>query len=191
MTDLARLTSALAGHYAIEKELGAGGMATVYLAQDLNHHRQVAVKVLKPDLAATLGADRFFREIEVAAQLQHPHILPLLDSGQAGGFYFYVMPFVGGESLRERLAHHGELRSHRSRTGHRTAGRSPSRQATARAGRRSGRSPRRAAAPTCWCALTTPQNPPTSAILLQPTAGGFTSPSTTARATSSWRNCRD
>lgn len=109
---LERLQQALADRYRIERELGAGGMATVYLAQDLKHHRQVAVKVLKPALAATLGADRFFREIEVAAQLQHPNILPLLDSGQAGGFYYYVMPFVGGESLRDRLAHHGELPVH-------------------------------------------------------------------------------
>ncbi len=84
-------------------------MATVYLAEDVKHRRKVAVKVLRPELAATLGNDRFFREIEIAAQLQHPHILPLLDSGEAGGFLYYVMPFVGGESLRERLAHHGEL----------------------------------------------------------------------------------
>ena len=69
-------------------------MATVYLAEDVRHHREVAVKVLRPELAATLGSDRFFREIEVAARLQHPHILPLLDSGEAGGFYFYVMPYV-------------------------------------------------------------------------------------------------
>jgi tetratricopeptide (TPR) repeat protein/tRNA A-37 threonylcarbamoyl transferase component Bud32 len=86
-----------------------GGMATVYLAEDVKHRRKVAVKVLRPELAATLGNDRFFREIEIAAQLQHPHILPLLDSGEAGGFLYYVMPFVDGESLRERLAHHGEL----------------------------------------------------------------------------------
>ncbi len=87
-------------------------MATVYLAEDLKHHRKVAVKVLKPELAATLGEERFFREIEVAAQLQHPHILPLLDSGEAEGFFYYVMPFVQGESLRERLAEHGELPVH-------------------------------------------------------------------------------
>jgi Tol biopolymer transport system component/tRNA A-37 threonylcarbamoyl transferase component Bud32 len=103
------LSAALADRYAIERELGQGGMATVYLAQDLKHRRRVAVKVLRPDLAATLGSDRFFREIEVAAQLQHPHILPLLDSGEAGGFLYYVMPFIDGESLRERLARHGEL----------------------------------------------------------------------------------
>jgi aminoglycoside phosphotransferase (APT) family kinase protein len=87
---------------------GQGGMATVYLAQDLKHHRQVAVKVLRPDLAASLGADRFLREIEVAARLQHPHILPLHDSGEADGFLYYVMPYVDGESLRGRLSQ-GEL----------------------------------------------------------------------------------
>ena len=112
MTDLARLNSALAGHYTVEREVGAGGMATVYLAQDLKHHRKVALKVLRAEIAATLGAVRFSREIEVAAQLQHPHILPLLDSGEADGFYYYVMPFVEGESLRDRLAHHGELPVH-------------------------------------------------------------------------------
>ena len=112
MTDLARLSSALAGRYSVEREVGAGGMATVYLAQDLKHHRKVALKVLRAEIAVTLGAQRFSREIEVAAQLQHPHILPLLDSGEADGFYYYVMPFVEGESLRDRLAHHGELPVH-------------------------------------------------------------------------------
>jgi len=109
---LDRLRSALAGRYMIERELGAGGMATVYLAQDVKHHRKVAVKVLRPEIAATLGAERFSREIDVAAQLQHPHILPLLDSGEADGFFYYVMPFVEGQSLRDRLAHHGELPVH-------------------------------------------------------------------------------
>src|ERR1051325_8332312 len=104
MADLSeRVRASLAGLYTIERELGRGGMATVYLAEDVKHHRKVAVKVLRPELAATLGQDRFFREIEVAAQLQHPHILPLLDSGQRGGFLHYVMPYVEGESLRERL----------------------------------------------------------------------------------------
>src|SRR5258705_5364156 len=103
-----RLQAALADRYRIERELGQGGMATVYLAQDLKHHRQVAVKVLRPDLAASLGADRFLREIEVAARLQHPHILPLHDSGEADGFLYYVMPYVDGESLRGRLSQ-GEL----------------------------------------------------------------------------------
>jgi serine/threonine-protein kinase len=109
---LGRLTAALADRYRIEREVGAGGMATVYLAQDLKHHRKVALKVLRAELAATLGAERFSREIEVAAQLQHPHILPLLDSGEADGFYYYVMPYVDGESLRERLAQRGELPVH-------------------------------------------------------------------------------
>src|SRR5262245_4973065 len=106
------LKAALADRYRIEREIGQGGMATVYLAEDLKHHRKVAVKVLRPEIAATLGSDRFFREIEVAAQLQHPHILPLLDSGETQGFYYYVMPFIAGESLRERLAKAGELPIH-------------------------------------------------------------------------------
>jgi len=84
-------------------------MATVYLALDLKHHRQVALKVLRPDLAATMGSERFAREIEVAARLQHPHILGVLDSGEAGGFFNYVMPYVEGETLRDRLARCGEL----------------------------------------------------------------------------------
>ena len=104
-----RLTSALADRYRIERELGQGGMATVYLAEDLKHRRRVAVKVLRPDLAATLGSDRFLREIEVAARLQHPHILGVLDSGDADGFFYYVMPFVEGETLRDRLARSGEM----------------------------------------------------------------------------------
>ncbi|MEZ4413145.1 MAG: serine/threonine-protein kinase [Gemmatimonadales bacterium] len=113
MTDtLARLTAALADKYRIEREIGAGGMATVYLAEDLRHGRQVALKVLRPELAATLGNERFFREIQVAARLQHPHILPLHDSGEAGGFLYFVMPYVDGESLRERLARVGELPVH-------------------------------------------------------------------------------
>jgi len=103
------LRSALADRYAIERELGQGGMATVYLAEDLRHHRKVALKVLRPEIAVTVGAGRFSREIEVAARLQHPNILPLLDSGEAAGFFFYVMPYVEGESLRDRLARGGEL----------------------------------------------------------------------------------
>ena len=98
-----RLRDALSGIYSIDRELGRGGMATVYLAQDEKHERLVALKVLHPDLAATLGPDRFLREIKVAARLNHPHILPLHDSGEAGGFLYYVMPYVEGESLRERL----------------------------------------------------------------------------------------
>jgi len=95
--------AALAGGYAIERELGRGGMATVYLAQDLKHGRPVAIKVLAPELAAALGRERFLREIETAARLSHPHILPLHDSGEADGFLYYVMPYVAGESLRDRL----------------------------------------------------------------------------------------
>jgi len=104
-----RLRASLADRYRIERELGAGGMATVYLAHDLRHERDVAVKVLREDLAAALGGGRFLREIKIAAQLQHPHILPLLDSGEADGFLFFVMPYVKGQSLRERLAREGEL----------------------------------------------------------------------------------
>ncbi len=106
------LRGALADRYRIERELGQGGMATVYLAEDLKHHRKVAIKVLREDLAASMGSTRFLREIEIAAQLQHPHILPLLDSGAADGFLYYVMPYVPGQSLRERLAREGELPVH-------------------------------------------------------------------------------
>src|SRR5450759_5939628 len=109
MDTITQLNAALAGRYTIERELGAGGMATVYLAEDLKHHRKVAIKVLREDLAASMGSARFLREIEIAAQLQHPHILPLLDSGDANGFLYYVMPYVAGQSLRERLARDGEL----------------------------------------------------------------------------------
>ena len=110
MTDtLARLTAALADRYRIERELGAGGMATVYLAEDLKLHRKVALKVLRPELAATLGPDRFLQEIDIAAKLTHPHIVPLHDCGEAEGFLYYVMPYVEGESLRDKLAHEGEL----------------------------------------------------------------------------------
>jgi serine/threonine-protein kinase len=110
MTDpIARLDSALAGRYRVERELGAGGMATVFLAEDLKHHRQVAIKVLRPELAASLGAERFLREIEIAAKLSHPHILPLHDSGGEGEVLYYVMPFVDGQSLRDRLAKGGAL----------------------------------------------------------------------------------
>ena len=103
------LVSALADHYRLERELGAGGMATVYLAEDLKHHRQVAIKVLRPDLAASLGAERFLREVSIAARLSHPHILGLHDSGEANGYLYYVMPYVEGISLRQKLAREGEL----------------------------------------------------------------------------------
>ncbi len=98
-----RLRGALEQNYTIDRELGRGGMATVYLAQDVKHERLVALKVLHPDLAASLGPDRFLREIKTAARLNHPHILPMHDSGEANGFLYYVMPYVEGESLRERL----------------------------------------------------------------------------------------
>jgi tetratricopeptide (TPR) repeat protein len=106
---LDRLKTALQDRYTIERELGAGGMATVYLAEDIKHHRQVGIKVLRPDLAAALGPERFLREIEIAAGLDHPHILPLYDSGEADGFLYYVMPFVEGESLRDRLDREKQL----------------------------------------------------------------------------------
>src|SRR5439155_24007988 len=101
--------SALAGRYAIEREIGAGGMATVYLARDLRHHRQVALKVLNPELGAVLGVERFLAEIRVTANLQHPNLLPLFDSGEAEGLLFYVMPYVEGESLRARLEREKQL----------------------------------------------------------------------------------
>jgi WD40 repeat protein len=104
-----RLTAALADRYRIERELGQGGMATVYLAQDVRHARKVALKILRPELAAVIGADRFLAEITTTANLQHPHILPLHDSGEAGGSVFYVMPYVEGESLRDRLNREKQL----------------------------------------------------------------------------------
>jgi serine/threonine protein kinase/tetratricopeptide (TPR) repeat protein len=110
MTDhLDRLKAALSDRYAIEREIGRGGMATVYLGEDLKHHRSVAVKVLRPELAATIGVERFLREIEIAANLTHPHILPLFDSGEADGFLYYVMPYIEGESLRDRLFRERQL----------------------------------------------------------------------------------
>src|SRR5687767_14070843 len=104
-----RLATALGDRYRIERELGQGGMATVYLAEDLKHKRKVALKVLKPELAAVLGADRFVQEITTTASLQHPHILPLFDSGTADGFLFYVMPFIEGETLRDKLNRETQL----------------------------------------------------------------------------------
>src|SRR3954471_3938371 len=96
--ELPRLQSALREHYLVESEIGAGGMATVYAARDLRHDRRVAIKVMRPELATSVGAERFLREITIAAQLQHPHILGLLDSGSAEGLLYYVMPFVDGAS---------------------------------------------------------------------------------------------
>src|SRR5512133_2524331 len=104
-----RLQSALAERYRLDREIGAGGMATVYLAADLRHDRKVALKVLRPELAAVIGAERFLAEIQLTANLQHPHILPLFDSGEADGYLFYVMPFVEGETLRDRLTREKQL----------------------------------------------------------------------------------
>ena len=111
MTDATvdRLNAALEGRYVIERTLGEGGMATVYLADDLKHHRKVALKVLKPELAVVVGAERFLAEIKVTANLQHPHILPLHDSGEADSFLYYVMPYVRGETLRDRLDREKQL----------------------------------------------------------------------------------
>ncbi len=109
MSTLDRLAAALADKYRIERELGAGGMATVYLAQDLKHDRKVALKVLRPELAAVIGAERFLSEIKTTANLQHPHILPLFDSGEADSFLFYVMPYVEGETVRDRISREKQL----------------------------------------------------------------------------------
>jgi eukaryotic-like serine/threonine-protein kinase len=106
---LTRLQSALADRYRLDREIGAGGMATVYLAEDLRHDRKVALKVLRPELAAVIGAERFLAEIKLTANLQHPHILPLFDSGEADSYLFYVMPFVQGETLRDRLTREKQL----------------------------------------------------------------------------------
>ena len=105
MTDpITRLNAALEGRYRVEHEIGEGGMATVYLAHDGRHNRNVALKVLKAELAAVVGAERFLAEMKTTANLQHPHILPLFDSGQADSFLYYVMPYVEGESLRARIS---------------------------------------------------------------------------------------
>jgi serine/threonine-protein kinase len=109
VTLLERLRSALAGRYAVERELGRGGMATVFLAEDIKHKRPVAIKVLMPDIGRLVGSERFLREVEIAARLTHPHILPVFDSGDADGLLYYVMPFVRGESLRHRLERDGPL----------------------------------------------------------------------------------
>jgi serine/threonine-protein kinase len=106
---LDELARALGDRYRVERELGQGGMAIVYLAEDLKHHRRVAIKLLKPELSAVIGSERFLREIDIAATLQHPHILPLYDSGRAGGLFYYVMPFVEGESLRQQLGREQQL----------------------------------------------------------------------------------
>ena len=108
-SSLEDLRAALAGRYEIDREIGKGGMATVYLASDLKHDRHVAIKVLRPELAAVLGAERFVQEIKTTANLQHPHILPLFDSGEADSFLYYVMPFIDGETLRDKLDRETQL----------------------------------------------------------------------------------
>src|ERR1044071_8775210 len=109
MNALAQLNSSLTGRYTIDREIGAGGMATVYLARDVRHERRAALKVLTPELGAVLGVERFLSEIKVTANLQHPNLLPLFDSGEADGLLFYVMPYVEGESLRARLDREKQL----------------------------------------------------------------------------------
>ena len=104
-----RLEAALDGKYRIERKLGEGGMASVYLAEDIKHERKVALKILRPEFAAVLGAERFLSEIKTTANLQHPHILPLFDSGEAEGYLYYVMPFIDGETLREKLDREKQL----------------------------------------------------------------------------------
>ena len=106
---LERLKTALAERYAVESVIGRGGMATVFVAEDLKHHRKVAVKVLHPELAAAVGTERFLREIKIVAGLAHPHILPLFDSGEADGLLYYVMPYVEDENLRDRLEREKQL----------------------------------------------------------------------------------
>jgi serine/threonine-protein kinase len=109
MTALEDLQSALADRYEVERELGRGGMATVYLAKDLEHDRQVAIKVMRPQIAEVMGAERFLREIEIAGSLEHPNILALLDSGSTDDLMYYVMPFIEGESLGERIEREGRM----------------------------------------------------------------------------------
>src|SRR5436305_564967 len=109
MDQTGELLTVLAGRYEIERELGHGGMAVVYLARDLKHHRLVALKVLRPELSTALGAERFLREIAIAAPLVHPNIVGLYDSGEAAGFLYYVMPYVEGPTLRERLEREVQL----------------------------------------------------------------------------------
>ena len=109
MDVIAALNAGLSGRYTIEREIGAGGMATVFLARDLRHERRVALKVLKPELGAVVGAERFLSEIRVTANLQHPNLLPLFDSGEVDGLLFYVMPYVEGETLRRRLDREKQL----------------------------------------------------------------------------------
>ena len=109
--DVERLQAAVSDRYEVIRELGHGGMATVFLARDIKHDRRVAIKVLQPEIALALGAERFQREIRIAARLQHPQILDLYDSGSSDGLHYYVMPYVEGKSLRERLDQDGILRA--------------------------------------------------------------------------------
>ena len=109
LDEITRLNTALAGRYRVERELGAGGMATVYLTRDLRHNRFVALKVVKPEFRAAVEAARFLAEIEITANLQHPYILPLFDSGEAESFLFYTMPYIDGETLRQRIDREGRL----------------------------------------------------------------------------------
>src|SRR5882762_2537559 len=109
LDSLSRLSAALADHYLLERQIGSGGMATVYLARELKHDREVALKVLRPEIAAQLGADRFLNEVKITARLDHPHILTLIDSGASDGFLWYVQPYVRGESLRARLLRDKQL----------------------------------------------------------------------------------
>src|SRR4249919_3854754 len=109
MDALSRLRTALIERYEIDREIGRGGMATVFLARDVRHNRKVALKVLNPELGAVLGVERFLAEIEVTANLQHPNLLPLFDSGEVNGLLFYVMPYVEGESLRHRMSREKQL----------------------------------------------------------------------------------
>src|SRR6266568_7534455 len=109
MDAITQLKESLSDRYEIEREIGAGGMATVFLARDLRHDRHVALKLLNPDLGAVLGVERFLSEIRVTANLQHPNLLPLFDSGSANGLLFYVMPYVEGESLRAKLTRDKQL----------------------------------------------------------------------------------
>src|SRR5262245_10590869 len=109
MDDVGRLSAALIDRYAVDREIGRGGMATVYLARDVRHNRKVALKVLNPELGAVLGVERFLSEIQVTANLQHPNLLPLFDSGEANGLLFYVMPYIEGESLRAKIMREKQL----------------------------------------------------------------------------------
>src|SRR3954463_3210171 len=109
MTTENLLAAALADRYRVERELGAGGMATVYLAEDVRHHRKVAIKVVRPELTATLAGERFLHEITTTASFRHPHVMPLYDSGESEGILYYVMPFIEGESLRDRLSREKQL----------------------------------------------------------------------------------